>query len=329
MKILVTGATGCLGGVTARKLAAMGHAVTGTGRNLANGEALVASSVTFKPADLNDRPTMRELVSRHDAVLHCGGLSSAWGSEAAFRRANVDGTRIIVEAACETGARLVFVSSPSIYFDFTDRIGIKEDRLPARRPVNAYAASKIAAEGLIAEAASSGLDAAILRPRAIFGETDQALLPRFLRAAGKGYLPLIDGGRAIIDLTYVDNVADALAATVLRPARFSGEAYNISNGEPLAVRDLFQRLTDGIGLRAKFVDIPFRLAYLASAAMECAAMLRPSQPEPVLTRYAVGMIGKSQTLSIAAARHDLGYSPAISVSEGMDRTIAAWRAAHA
>ena len=65
------------------------------------------------------------------------------------------------------------------------------------------------------------------------------------------------------------------------------------------------------------------------AAMECAAMLRPSQPEPVLTRYAIGMLGKSQTLSIAAARHDLGYNPAIPVSEGIDRTIAAWRVAHA
>src|SRR5262245_60118997 len=114
MKILVTGATGCLGGVVAAKLAAMGHVVTGTGRDLAKGAKLAEGGVTFVPADLSDQPAMRTLVPRHDAVIHCGGLSSPWGKEDEFRRCNVDGTRIIVEAALESGTRVVFVSSPSI-----------------------------------------------------------------------------------------------------------------------------------------------------------------------------------------------------------------------
>lgn len=329
MKILVTGATGCLGGVTARKLAGMGHTVTGTGRDLAKGRDLAASPVTFEPADLCDRSTMYRLVAQHDAVVHCGGLSSAWGSKDAFQRANVDGTRNIVDASCEIETRLVFVSSPSIYFDFNDRFDIKENQPPAKRPVNAYAASKIAAEKLVSEAASSGLDAVIIRPRAIFGETDQALMPRLIRAAQKGYLPLIDCGRAIIDLTYVGNAADALVAAVLRPEGFSGEIFNISNGEPLAVRDIFQRIANGLDLRVRFLDIPFRIAYLAAAAMEYSAMVRPSQPEPVLTRYSVGVLGKSQTLSIAAARRDLDYSPGVSLNEGIERTIAAWKNAYA
>jgi nucleoside-diphosphate-sugar epimerase len=329
MKILVTGATGCLGGVVAAKLAAMGHTVTGSGRNLAKGVRLPASGVTFAPAELTDQPAMRGLVLRHDAVIHCGGLSSPWGKESDFRRSNVEGTRILVGAALEGGARVVFVSSPSIYFDFSDRIGISDDDPPARRPVNAYAASKLAAEEIVARAAASGLDAVIIRPRAIFGATDTALLPRLLRAAARGYLPLIEGGRAAIDLTYVDNAADALIAATLRPQRFAGEAYNISNGEPITVRDLLQRVSSALELRVRFVHLPFVLAYRVAAVLEAIARMRPSQPEPILTRYTIGVLGKSQTLSIAAAQRDLGFQPAVSLDEGLRRTIAAWKASHA
>jgi len=112
--------------------------------------------------------------------------------------------------------------------------------------------------GLIVAVAQRGLDAVILRPRAIFGETDTALLPRLLRVARRGYLPLIDGGRAIVDLTYVENAADALIAAAIRPQGFSGEAFNISNGEPVAIRDLFARIAHGLGLQVRTISIPFR-----------------------------------------------------------------------
>ena len=329
MKILVTGATGCLGGVVATKLAAMGHSVTGAGRDLAKGAALATSGVTFAPAELTNQVLMRALVLQHDVVIHCGGLSSPWGKEIDFQRSNVDGTRFLVEAALEGGQRFVFVSSPSIYFDFRDRIGIADNDPPARRPINAYAASKLAAEEIVTQAAANGLDAVILRPRAIFGATDTALLPRLLRVAERGYLPLIEGGRAAIDLTYVDNAADALIAAALRPQRFAGEAYNISNGEPITVRDLMQRIAAGLGLRVRFLELPFAFAYRVAAILESIARLLPSRPEPILTRYAVGVLARSQTLSIAAAQRDLGFKPAVSLDEGLRRTLSAWKARHA
>jgi nucleoside-diphosphate-sugar epimerase len=329
MRVLVTGATGCLGGTVARKLAGMGHTVTGTGRDRAKGAALAAAAVRFQPIDLCDAPAMQAQIAEHDVVMHCGGLSSPWGRWTDFRRHNVRATQVVASAARDGGARLLFVSSPSVYFDYRDRLDITEQQAAAAIPVNAYAASKIAAEQLVQDEVARGLDGAILRPRAIFGETDTALLPRLLRAAAKGRLPLIDGGRAIVDLTYVENVADALIGAALRPERFSGQIYNISNGEPIAVRDLMERIKDGLGLKVRFVALPFRVAYAAAAALEAAASLRPSRPEPVLTRYSVGALGKSQTLSIAAARRDLGYAPAVPLQVAIDRTISAWRQAHA
>lgn len=329
MKILVTGATGCLGGATARKLAAGGYAVTGSGRDLAKGADLAADGVRFAPADLTDRPVLEALAARHAVIIHAGGLSSAWGRRAEFMRANVDPTKTLIRAARDVGSRLIFVSSPSIYFDFTDRIDIDSDAAPAARPVNAYAESKLIAEGLVRVASQLGLDAAIIRPRAIFGANDTALMPRLLRAAARGRIPLIDGGRALIDMSYVDNVADALIAAALHPAPLNGRAYNVSNGEPISVADLMRAVVGGLGLKARFVPIGFSLAYATAAAAEVAAKLRPSRPEPVLTLYTVGVLGKSQTLSIERVKSELGWAPRVPLWDGIERTLAAWRRVHA
>jgi nucleoside-diphosphate-sugar epimerase len=329
MKILVTGATGCLGGVTARRLAAAGHAVTGSGRDRAKGAGLAAEGVDFASVDLADRAALTALAARHAVIIHAGGLSSAWGRRDDFMRANVAPTQVLIEAARGAGSRLIFVSSPSIYFDFTDRTDIDPDAAPAAKPVNGYAESKRVAERLVQAAAQSGLDAAILRPRAIFGAGDTALMPRLLRAAGRGRLPLIDGGRALLDMSYVDNVADALIAAALHPAPLRGRAYNISNGEPIAVADLMRAVVTGLGLKARLVPIAFALAYAAAAALEAAACLRPSRPEPVLTRYTVGVLAKTQTLSIERARRELGWTPRVALRDGIDRTLAAWRSEHA
>jgi 2-alkyl-3-oxoalkanoate reductase len=330
VRVFVTGATGCLGGAFVRRCAAEGISVTASGRDRVAGRALAALGIRFAAAELNDSAALDRAVAGHDLVVHCGGLSSAWGPRSAFTAANVEGTRNVVAAALRHGVRrLVFISTPSVYFDFTDRYDIAEDAPLARRPVNDYAASKLEAERLVRDAAASGLPAVILRPRAIVGPGDSALLPRLMRVASRGRLPLIDGGRAAIDLTYVDNVVDALLAVLSADAGVDGKTYNISNGEPAQVASLMHRIVAALRLRVRFVAVPFRLAYLAAAALEAAASVRPGRPEPAMTRYSVGVLGKSQTLCIDAARRDFGYRPRIPLGEGIERTAAAWRTAHA
>ncbi|GAB2177052.1 NAD(P)-dependent oxidoreductase [Dongia sp. agr-C8] len=285
--------------------------------------------MTFMPADLTDGSAVQTLAADHRVIIHAGGLSSAWGRREEFMRANVGPTAALIQAARSAGSRFVFVSSPSIYFDFTDRYDIDSDAAPAARPVNAYAESKLIAERLVREAAELGLDAAIIRPRAIFGANDTALMPRLLRAAARGRIPLIDGGRALLDMSYVDNVADALIAAALHPDPIRGRAYNISNGEPIQVAELMRAVVDGLGLKTRLMPIRFPLAYAAAMALEVAANLRPSRPEPVLTRYTVGVLGRSQTLSIERAKSELGWAPRVTLRDGIEHTLSAWKAAHA
>src|SRR4051812_19095383 len=120
MEILVTGATGCLGGAVARKLAKSGHHVTGSGRNTSNGAALEKDGIKFANVDLKDHAAMQSLAGLFPVVLHCGGISSAWGRREDFISANVDPTATLINTIQDTDGRLIFVSSPSIFFDFRD-----------------------------------------------------------------------------------------------------------------------------------------------------------------------------------------------------------------
>jgi len=330
VRVLVTGATGCLGGALVRRLATEGIDATASGRSHCAGRELERSGIRFAPAELTDRPAIDALTAGHDTVVHCGGLSAPWGAAKAFALANVDGTRNAVDAALRHGVRrFVFISTPSLYFDFRERFNITEDAPLAQRPVNAYAASKAEGEKIVRDAMARGLAAVIVRPRAIIGPGDTALLPRLLRVAKRGVLPLIDGGRAVIDLTYVDNAADALVALVRASDHVDGKTYNISNGEPSSVAALFSGIVAALRLRTRFVSIPFSVAYAAASAFEAAARLLPGCPEPALTRYSVGVLGRSQTLSIAAARRDFGFRPRVPLQEGIERTAAALRPAYA
>lgn len=324
MKLLVTGATGFLGGHLAQRLQELGHEVTAIGRNEAKGAALAERGIRFIAVDLADQAAIEAACRGQEAIFHCGALSAPWGAPAAFYAANVLGTRHIVDGALRHGvARLIHISTPSIYNEFRDRLNVAEDSPLPARPINQYAATKLQAETEVQRGFAAGLETVILRPRAIFGPGDQTILPRLIEANRRGRVPLIRGGRALIDLSYVDNVVEAclLGLTARRSAL--GRPYNITNGEPTELRLLLPRLFAALGEPLRSLELPWSVAMAAAGTLEALSRLRPGQPEPPLTRFAVASIGLSQTLDISAARRELGYAPRVSIEEGILR-FARW-----
>jgi nucleoside-diphosphate-sugar epimerase len=320
MKILVTGATGCLGSAVANQLHSQGFTVTGTGRNLQLAK-LLTPGIAFTAAELSDESAVAQLVKGHDVIIHCGGLSSLWAPDRHFQTANIDATaNLLASAQNERIKKFVFISTPSLYFDYTNRLNIKESDYLAKTPVNSYVMSKIACEGLVNKAQNAGLQTTILRPRAIFGANDRSLMPRLLRLAQKGWLPLIDNGRSFVDLTYVDNVANAISLTLKNLPASNGKTYNITNGEPISVFDLFHKIIDQFKLDARCISVPYQVAMAAASLMEGLSSVTPGWPEPLLTRYTVGVLGRSQTLSIEAARQDLHYEPLVKLDQGIKLT---------
>lgn len=318
MRILVTGATGFLGGAVARALLGRGDEVIGLGRDAAKLGALRSIGVRTIVADLTGvQAGLPDLAA--DVCVHCAALSSPWGSRAAFDAANIEGTRTALALARAAGCRrFVHVSTPSVYFRFADQIAVREDS-PLPPPVNAYAASKRAAEALVLEAID--LDPIILRPRGLYGAGDTALLPRLMRAARNGPLPLLNGGRAATDLTHVDDVVAAVTAAVDVPPSPRKRVFNVSGGAELNVREVVERCANRLGFRARWRALPVTLAVAYGRAAELLASTRPGRPEPAVTAYGMGLFAYTQTLDLSAAAEHLAWRPRISFDDGMTRTF--------
>lgn len=328
MRILITGGTGFLGRHLVWRFASAGHEVVFTGRNVSAGEfvarqnsmaATAPKFICIAHGQTGAGEALHAAADGVDAVIHNAALSSPWGTWKAFKQANVEATREVIEV-CERRRipALVHISTPGLYFNFRDRLAVREDEaLP--RPVNFYTATKAEAENLVRSA--SGLDSAvILRPRAIFGPHDNTLLPRMLRVARQGSLPLMRGGKAWLDLSYVDNVVDAVELAIARSVGQSFNAtFNISNGEPIQVRELFTELASAFHLDLRMRRVPYSAIATAACAMEGLARLAPGW-EPPLTRYSVGLLAYSQTLDLTRANRELGYTPRVSLREGLAHT---------
>ena len=329
MKILVTGGTGFLGRHLVWRLAEQGHDVVFSGRDAAKAREVTeraSRAVAFVPLSHGTPDALPALLRASvgvDAIVHCAALSSPWGRRADFHAANVRSTEEVLAAMQANGAaRLVHISTPSLYFQFRDRLAVREDE-PLPPPVNLYAETKREAERLVRAA---NVPAVILRPRGIFGAWDDTLLPRLLRLLRRKRFPLFNRGDALIDLTYVDNVVDAILLALALPGT-AQTTFNISNGQPQRAGDLFAQLARTFGLPWRPRHVPLATGLALARACELAGRVARGW-EPPLTRYTVGTVAYSQTLDLQRAREHLGYVPRVEIAEGIRRT-SAWIQARA
>ena len=322
MKILVTGATGFLGRRVCEILMKQGYCVIGVGRNKSKEPA----GIYFVQADLTHElpPSAWNGV---EAVVHCAAKSSVWGKYEEFYKDNVLSTRLLAKQARQHQIkRFVHISSTSVYFDFKDHRDITEDYLLPRRKANHYAATKFLAEKEILGACQQGLPSIILRPRAIFGAEDTALLPRLLKVNNEKFFPEFDSaGGPLIDITYVDNVVEAICCALRAPDGCNGRIYNITNGEPIYLQQTVKKLIQSLGYSYRGKKLPFRLIKLYAYLLEKFYRLFCPYKEPPLTVYSVGLISKNQTFCIDKARLELGYRPRVSVAEGLAYVVKHWK----
>jgi 2-alkyl-3-oxoalkanoate reductase len=319
VKILVTGGTGFLGSCLGRALIQKGHTVALLGRDFTPVADLLVAGAHPVTADLRDRRTVADACAGMDAVYHVGALSAAWGKRGDFHAINAGGTQAVIEGCRRHGVgRLIYVSSPAVVFDGNDQINVTENAPYPHRFTSTYAQTKKLGEDAIAAAAAAGLGTVIIRPKAIFGSGDRALLPRLLAAARQGRLRQFGNGSNRVDLTYVDNVVHALLLSLDSP-RAIGHTYFITNDEHVLLWPAIRRVLEQTGLPSTLRPVPLPIALGVAHLMEMQSAL--TGREPLLTRYSVAILARAQTYNIAAAKRDLGYAPLVSVDEGIARTL--------
>lgn len=329
MNILITGATSGLGRTAVDMALEQGHQVIAVGRNQAVLDELVQLGCQTYAYDLAVEQLPNHIFDTLDAVWHCAGLSSPWGAYQDFYAINVGATKQLAEQAGRAGVPyFVHISTPSLYFDYRHHIDIKENYQPSRY-VNHYAHTKALAETVILEMVQTFPQTryVMLRPRAIFGKYDQVLIPRLLKVIEqKGFLPLPNGGRAMMDLTFADNVVEAMLCAVRAdlPSTISGQAFNITNGEPMALRAMLDNLfVDELKMEFKIKAVPYPILHSVAVGLEHIAKF--TKKEPILTAYSVGALNFDMALNIDKAKEILGYVPKVSMAEAIGRTAVGLR----
>ncbi|MCW8933967.1 MAG: NAD(P)-dependent oxidoreductase [Gammaproteobacteria bacterium] len=319
MKAIVTGATGFLGSHLVSILEQKHYEVIALGRDANKGAALASKNIVFKSMEITDKHSVDSVFECADVVFHCAALSSVWGSPEDFELVNVQGTQNVLEC-CEKWSvkKLVYVSSTSVYFDYRDKTNIKESESLHHGFVNNYARTKYQAEVLLLTE-KKNTEVVIIRPRGIIGDGDTSIMPRILRIADKGFFPLINKGQATVDLTYVKNVAHALILAGEK-LNINGKCFNISNFEPLSVKELLQRVLKARKKKCSLVPVDYRFMYGIAKLMEVIS-IRLSLGEPSITCYGVGLLAKTQTLDIEAAKNVLGYEPVYSMDYAIEKYL--------
>ena len=324
MKVLVTGGGGFLGQALCRALVARGDRVASFNRG--HYPALDALGVRQVQGDLADRDAvLAAFAGGFDAVLHNAAKAGAWGAYDGYFRANVLGTRHVLDACRAHGiGRLVHTSSPSVTHRATHPVaGGTADDVPYGEHLKApYAATKQQAEIEVLAANDATLVTVALRPRLIWGPGDVQLVPRLAERARAGRLRLVGGGHNRIDTTYIDNAAQAHldALDHLAPgAACAGRAYFISNGEPKPVREIVNALLAAVGAPPATRSLPFPAAYAIGAACEALWTVLPLRGEPPLTRFLAEQLATTHWYDMAPATRDFGYVPRVTIAEGLER----------
>lgn len=324
MKALVTGGGGFLGSRIVQMLHARGDNVVVLGRRAH--PHLERNGTRTVQADLRDARAVARACQGADCVFHAGGLVGIWGTRRQFWEINVDGTRNVIDGCrMHHVPKLVYTSSPSVVFGEDELCGADESQPYPSSYLAAYPESKAAAEQMVLGSNGPKLATVALRPHLIWGPGDPHLIPRVIAQAREGRLVQVGDGTSRVDITYIDNAAEAhiLAADALGPSTpCAGRAYFLSQGEPVTLWPWLNDILAAVGVPRVVRSISYRTAYWLGAFLEIAYCVARSRREPWMTRFLATQLSKSHYFNISAARHDLGYNPRVPTAEGVRRLLA-------
>jgi nucleoside-diphosphate-sugar epimerase len=321
MRALVTGGGGFLGAAIVRMLVGRGDDV----RSFARGAypEIAALGVESVRGDIRDTEAVSAACRGREVVFHVAAKPPPWGVRADYESINIAGTQSVLDACRDAGVEhLVYTSTPSVVASDGDALGLDESAPYATRFLADYPRTKAEAEKLVLAADGEGLRTIALRPHLIWGPRDPHFLPRFVARARSGELRRIGTADPLVDTVYVDNAAAAhlLAADcLLAGAPVHGKPYFISNGEPIGVWTMVDRMLAAAGIAPVTAHVPRSLAAAAAWVFETRHRLLRLSGEPRITRFLVHEVSRAHWFDISAARTELGYEPAISLDDGLAR----------
>lgn len=324
MTALVTGATGLLGSHLTELLVAQGErprVLLQSGDSL-NG--LGEANVDVHWGDVRDRESLEAAVSGVDRVLHCAARTGPWGPDAEFQRTNVLGLKTLVEVALTAGVqRLVHVSSITVHGN--DVGGTADETAPIRVEANPYSRSKVAGERLLAGMIRDRrAPVTIVRPGWIYGPRDSASFARFAGMIQRGRMVMVGPGTNHVPLIYVRDAAQGVLLAAEAP-RAVGRTYLLVNDEPVTQRDYLSAIAAELDAAPPKRHLPYSLTLMLGTVAEAGARLTSRQQPPPIMRFGVQLLGGENRFVITRARQELGFTPQVSLAEGVMHSVEWYR----
>lgn len=325
MRVLVTGATGLLGSHVAELALERGDAVRVLVRPGEDASLLAQAGAEICRGDLTDPASLQLAVESVDCVLHCAARMGPWGPEAEYELVNVRGPKALAEAAMTAGVqRIVHVSSIDVH-------GLvvpdgADETAPYSSERDPYSRSKIAGERVLRQLVKDrGAPVTIVRPGLIYGPRDSNSFARFASLVEHRKMVIIGSGNNRLPLIYVTDVARGVLLAS-EANRAVGKAYLLVNDEPVTQRDYFSAIARELGVPAPTRHIPYRLALAVGAASEMVGHVSHMKQPPPIMRFGLKQIGGENRFVIGRARAELGFSPEVTLAEGVRNGIAWYRA---
>jgi nucleoside-diphosphate-sugar epimerase len=325
MEILITGGNGLLGRHLVSALQERGDSVRVLVLPGEDASWLEARDVTVYRGDVLRPETLTAPVSGVEAVVHLAGMMGVWRPMADYHAVNVTGTENVCRAALIEAARVVHVSSWTVYGMARGEPVHEEFPLkPFREP---YAVTKAAGDMAVQRMiAQDGLAAVIVRPGTFFGPGDRLHFGRMADRLRAGRGVIVGSGDNALPFVYVTDVVQGLLLALDHESAV-GQAYNIANDRPLTQKQFLHAIARAIGARPPRFHAPYRALYGAGYGAEVLGRLTRSPRQPIVTRLGVKLFGTDNRHAIDKARRELGFRPEVSLDDGV-RLAAAWYRGH-
>ncbi len=329
-RALVTGATGLVGSYLIDRLLADNWQARALIRTPPAGSGLRSRGIETVQGDVLDAASLTRAAAGCDVVFHAAAAVTAAGGWDEYRTTNIEGTRNMIAAVRDSGARLLHVSSVAVYgAGERYRDGMPTDEatpLPPLPDGAYYARSKRESEALVLEAHARGeIWAAAIRPDVIYGCRDRQFTPRIARMLRFGVAPVPGGGHTTLPIVHAANVADAAVRAVDVDAA-GGRAYNTANDFDVTLASYYRLAAAGLERSVRLVSIPVPLLRLAlPLAVRVRSMGRRGRGQPVSATASLDFATRDNPFTSRRARAELGWDPPVRPETGIPEAFRWWK----
>ncbi len=324
MKILVTGASGFIGGHVCEDLHGRGHRIRALVRRADPPAHLLAlDDVEIARGDLTDSGDVDRMVHGMDAIVHAAGKVNDWGRLREFVSLNHDATKNLLETGRRGGVETFLYLSSVAVQGFGSHVESTEEGpyYPVR---SAYSVSKKMAEDLVLSQNAPGFKTTAVRPGNVYGPRDRATFFNIFRYLERGLMGYVDRGRHLTTIVSIDNLVDGVVKALERPES-GGRALIVCDPVKLTWRDLQEYICSLLGVRSGWLNGPAWSSYLLAYLCAGAYHLVGARSSPPLTPYRVRHVAKDYHFVSDLAQRLIGYEPAVDWREGMRRAVEAYQ----